>query len=740
MTRFATSMRPPPRLLRVLAAEVDGERILLRGEVVPPRATEAAAPPAMLVLGKRGADEERRFELAVDGAGISTTVDTRRLLPDEETTTWDLRVDPGAAGGVSWQVEPAMDTASVPSVVLRRGDDLIRVRLRTSRAGRLTVAVDPFPPHAEVQRVFVEEDAVVLEAVLDHRVALPPPSEPAFLVAASRERTVQVEAPAVIEGRAVRARLLLAALADSTVPDGEFWDLSVRSETLGTLRVGRHLDGVTDKKSAIAYPARDVPSRGGVRSLRPYFTLHNNLSVRSKPVQPSPTGAPSARAPAPSGGAPGKSVERAVVHVVRRLALVVARTVIRRLPSRRPFPAVVGGRPRVSILVLHGFGMGGTIRTVFNQAAHLRRDHEVAIVSQIRERTEPFFDVPPGVTLVALDDRTDAGRPARPLRWLRDRLARMPSLLVHEADASFARCSLWTDVQLVRHLRRLQGGILTATRPSLNLLIAQLAAPDVITVGQDHMNFSQYRPILAEAMHREYRNLDALSVLTRGDLEDYSRVLAGSGTRVVRIPNSSGQLTGGCADPASRIVVAAGRLTNQKGFDRLIPAFQQVVRERPEWTLRIYGSGPQRRRLQRMIADLGLSDDVLLMGRANRMGEELAKASIYVLSSRFEGFPMVLLEAMSKGLAVVSFDCPRGPSDLITSGVDGLLVPEGDVDGLAQGLRRLVEDEDLRRRLGAAALRTVGQYDAESIGGQWDELLTDLLAERSPEWWRPAGP
>jgi len=209
---------------------------------------------------------------------------------------------------------------------------------------------------------------------------------------------------------------------------------------------------------------------------------------------------------------------------------------------------------------------------------------------------------------------------------------------------------------------------------------------------------------------------------------------------VVRIPNSVSPLTGGPADPSRKVVVAAGRLTRQKGFDLLIPAFEQVVRRHPDWTLRIYGSGPHRQRLRRMILERGLYNNVLLMGRAQRMGDELAKGSIYVLSSRFEVFAMVIIEAMSKGLAVVAFDCPRGPSDLITHGEDGLLVPNGDVDALARGLLQVVEDEGARRRLGAAAVHTAGRYGAEVVGRQWDEFLQDLLDERSPSWWHGARP
>jgi glycosyltransferase involved in cell wall biosynthesis len=277
-----------------------------------------------------------------------------------------------------------------------------------------------------------------------------------------------------------------------------------------------------------------------------------------------------------------------------------------------------------------------------------------------------------------------------------------------------------------------------ATRGSLNLLLAHLAAPDVLTIGQVHLRYHGHNARLLDALRSSLGRLDALTVLTGSDWEDWSAVLAGSGVRVVRIPNSITPLTGGLADPGSRVAVAVGRLTGPKGFDLAIRAFEQVVLEHPDWTLRIYGSGPQSRRLRSMVLDRGLYNNVLLMGRADRVGEELAQASIFVLSSRSEGFPMVVLEAMSKGLAVVSTDC-GGPAEIIDHDTDGLLVPNGDVDALTEALLDLVEHEEKRRRLGAAALRKADQYGAEVVGQQWDELLTRLLAERSPAWWITRG-
>jgi glycosyltransferase involved in cell wall biosynthesis len=271
------------------------------------------------------------------------------------------------------------------------------------------------------------------------------------------------------------------------------------------------------------------------------------------------------------------------------------------------------------------------------------------------------------------------------------------------------------------------------------MLVAQLAAPEVITVGQSHLQFANHNPHLRKVLPNYYRQLDALTTLTQSDLDDWTRALGAGSTRLVRIPNSLTPLTGGLADPSSQVVVTVGRLTGPKGFDLAIRAFEQVVREHPEWSLRIYGSGPQSQRLRRMVLERELYNNVLLMGRTERVGDELAKASIFLLSSRSEGLPMVIIEAMSKGLAVVSTDC-GGPGEIIDHGHDGLLVPNGDVDALAGALLQVIRDEDERRRLGAAALQKARRYDGDVVGRAWNELFDRLLADRAPSWWRAESP
>jgi glycosyltransferase involved in cell wall biosynthesis len=361
--------------------------------------------------------------------------------------------------------------------------------------------------------------------------------------------------------------------------------------------------------------------------------------------------------------------------------------------------------------------MGGTIRTTHTLAGYLAPHRPVEIVSVLRRRDRPFFAFPPGIRVSALDDRR-SGR--------RGLLARLPSLLVHPEDFAYPWCSLKTDIALVRRLRSLPGGVLIGTRPAFNLLAARLAPHGVVTIGQEHQHFASYRPRLAADIRRGYWQLDAVAVLTSHEERTYRSMLDGNATRVVRIPNAVTELEGPTAALEAELVVAAGRLNSQKGFDLLIAAFAQVVAQHPSWRLRIYGSGKERNRLVAQIDLLGLARNVTLEGRHPRLGEAFAEASMFALSSRFEGFGMVLVEAMSKGLPVVSFDCPHGPADIVHDGTDGLLVPAENIDALAAALITLIEQPERRHRYGEAALRTAREYAITAIGPRWEALLSDL--------------
>ena len=422
-----------------------------------------------------------------------------------------------------------------------------------------------------------------------------------------------------------------------------------------------------------------------------------------------------------------RPLELALATGVQRVAELLLRAVLAVASRRGPGAGEPTDR-RVYVLLLHAWGMGGTIRTTLNLAGHLAQRREVEIISVIRTRERPFFAFPEGVKVSALDDRRRRGAGRRGL--LRRVLSALPSLLVHPDDHAFARCSLWTDVLLVRKLRSLPPGTLLTTRPGFNVLALKVAPPWIACVAHEHMNFHSHGDAMSAAIRRRYPELDGLVVMSRGDEEDYGRLLASSPTVVRRIPNALPELDGGVSSLDARVVAAAGRLLSQKGFDLLIAAYAPVARAHPDWTLRIYGTGRQRAELERLIEEHGLKESVRLMGATDRLGEALAKASLFVLSSRFEGFGLVLVEAMSKGLPVVSFDCPRGPSEIVDDGRDGILVPNGDVDALGRGMLELIEDEEKRRRYGAAALEKARRYDIGAIAAEWEQLLGEVPARR----------
>lgn len=194
------------------------------------------------------------------------------------------------------------------------------------------------------------------------------------------------------------------------------------------------------------------------------------------------------------------------------------------------------------------------------------------------------------------------------------------------------------------------------------------------------------------------------------------------------------------SEKCTKRVVTIGRYTYQKGYDLLLQAWAEVESMRSEgvkseeWTLDIYGQGDQTDYRQ-LMTELGIDiDRCHLNGPVEDVVKVYQDSSIFILSSRFEGFGLVLVEAMACGLPVVSFDCPAGPDEIITDGVDGLIVPFGDVHALAEKLMSLMSDEDQRKRLGQQARQTVQRYDMEVLVNQWTALFDRVYGiEREKE-------
>lgn len=392
---------------------------------------------------------------------------------------------------------------------------------------------------------------------------------------------------------------------------------------------------------------------------------------------------------------------------------------------------------RVRFVIANAYAMGGTVKTTLSTAAALAaRGHEVEVASVRRSSHQPFFPVPAGVRLRPLTSVSSAPPGLRdlardPRQIARAGLVRARSRLIHPQDARYRTFTLQTDLALWRYLRGQRDAVVVGTRPGINLAIARLRGPGVVTIGQEHLNLTRHRDQLKGAFREHYPRLDALVTLTPQDARAYHDLL-GDRVRVLDIPNAVPPLGDFPlhGDPDARVVVAAGRLARQKGFDLLVQAWSLVAPRHPGWQLHVYGKGRLARRLRAQVAEAGLEDSVRLKGYTDRLPQVLSESSLYVLSSRFEGFPMVLLEAMGAGLPVVTFDCPTGPSEIVEDGVNGLLVERDSVAGLAGALDAAISDPDLRMRMGRAAHETSLGYSREALAERWERLFTELARQR----------
>lgn len=178
-------------------------------------------------------------------------------------------------------------------------------------------------------------------------------------------------------------------------------------------------------------------------------------------------------------------------------------------------------------------------------------------------------------------------------------------------------------------------------------------------------------------------------------------------------------------------IVAMGRLREEKGFDLLIQAFSRMAPRNPGWQLQIWGEGPHREKLEKLAIRLAGPRRIQFPGVTRRPTDELAKADIFVLPSRREGFPNSLCEAMACGVACVAFDMPSGPGEIIRHELDGLLVPAGDVDALVGALEDLILNPEKRLLLASKAPEVVARFSVQAVLGMWEETLFDACSSRS---------
>ena len=377
-------------------------------------------------------------------------------------------------------------------------------------------------------------------------------------------------------------------------------------------------------------------------------------------------------------------------------------------------------RPKISFLVFNGDGIGGVARTVITVANALADRYDVELLSVYRAHGKPTFELDPRVRmryLVPAHPRKSVYPPR--LRELGRRPSELHGRDNYTAVSDAAMRAVFSEMR--------DGDVVVSTRPSLHQSSVVLA-PDkpLIRIGWDHLNFpSRYADgtWTGASIDRVINDLDAYVVLTEADAADYRARHPGARTHVIRnaVPWTPAEERN---RDRRKQVVAAGRLTEAKGFERLVAAWALIQADFPDWTCRIYGKGHLEGELRKQVAEAGVA--VELPGYTDDMPAALRTSGVFAMSSRVEGFPMSLIEALAEGTPLVSFDCPRGPGEIVVDGSNGLLVPDGDVPGLARALATLMRDDELRDRMGEQALVDARQYDISAIAATWTDLIEGL--------------
>lgn len=219
---------------------------------------------------------------------------------------------------------------------------------------------------------------------------------------------------------------------------------------------------------------------------------------------------------------------------------------------------------------------------------------------------------------------------------------------------------------------------------------------------------------------KNLKKLDRFVILTHEDYEHWPEL-----SNKIVIPNSISEYHDESAKLESKSAIAVGRYTWQKGFDLLIEAWNIVATKHPDWTLNIYGSGDYSS-YQKLISNKNLANIVICHPASSNIYDKYKESSLFILSSRYEGLPLVLLEAMSVGLPAVSFSCPCGPMDIITNEKDGLLVENGNINQLAEQICYMIEHKNLRQKMGYYARQKSKEFYPDIIMKQWIDLFESL--------------
>ena len=366
-------------------------------------------------------------------------------------------------------------------------------------------------------------------------------------------------------------------------------------------------------------------------------------------------------------------------------------------------------------LVTPSLFCGGAERVVVSLAEGFQKyGHQVTVITGTEKDTD-FYQLPPGVERLPLGIM---GVSKNPLDAIRSNLNRVSALkkAIALSDPDIVMAHL-TETNVLT--------ILATVGTDYPVIVTEHCDPNLISYGRFWETLRRFI----------YPFATKLSSVSQG-VEDYFTWLPQNKKQVIYNPffvsaNASSQIEiPPGVNPERKWIMSMGRLTNQKGFDILLKAFAKVAPKYPDWQLIILGEGELRGELEQLKADLNLGEQAVLPGRVKNPFLLMERSQFFVMSSRFEGFPMAHGEAMLCGLPVIATDCPSGPRELVRDGVDGILIPNQDESALTAAIERLITNPEEREQFAKSAPDVGTRFSLEKIIQDWIDLSDRAIKEK----------
>ncbi|MBR2786963.1 MAG: glycosyltransferase [Clostridia bacterium] len=372
---------------------------------------------------------------------------------------------------------------------------------------------------------------------------------------------------------------------------------------------------------------------------------------------------------------------------------------------------------KVTILLLH-LQHGGIEKQSITFANELSKKYNVEIISTYTMKTEPAYSINPKVKIKYLIDD-------KPNRDEFKNAVRSKNLIDIIKQAYKAIKILFLKNHLmIKEIKKLNTDFVISTRIEYANMLSKYAPDSVVKITQEHLHDDSTKYV--NAVKKSFKNLDYLIVLAPGSMQNYSKWLVDNKKiKIVEIPNILEEIPKESSLLNGNNIVSVGRLHPVKNFETLIKVFKGVVEAIPNATLTIVGGGEEYEKLDNLANDLNISKNVKITGMLNK--EEVKKylltSDIFVMTSLTECFPMVLLEASSCGLPLVSFDVPVGPKAIIKNGENGFLIQNRNEDEMTETIIALLKDREKLASTGRKAKEMSFNFVPEKIMGKWDEIF-----------------